>query len=123
MTQPTVIRLEPNGPAESGLQPCQTVVPSMVIDGTVVETAHNYVTSGSGKITAGVWECSAYTERLESYPVDQFCYVLKGSLVLTVDGEEPQTFHEGDAFMIQRGTKGIWHQPGTFREYYVMIEP
>jgi uncharacterized cupin superfamily protein len=123
MTQPTVTRLEADGPADSGLQPCQFVDPSTVIEGTAIETAHNYFTDVTGKITAGVWECSAYTERMEGYAVDEYCYVLKGSLVITVDGEEPQTFTEGDAFMIQRGTKGIWHQPETFRKYYVIIEP
>jgi len=123
MTAPTVTRLEPDGPSETGMQPCQFVDPATVIEGNLSETGHNYFTDVTGRINAGVWECSAYTERIESYPVDEFCYVLKGGVVITVDGEPAQTYKEGDAFMMQRGTKGFWHVPKVFRKYYVIVEP
>ena len=123
MAAPTVTRFDKDGPSNTGLQPVRFVDPATVIEGNLAETGHNYFTDTTGRINAGVWECSSYTERMEGYPVDEYCYVLKGRVVITVDGERAQTYGVGDAFMIQRGTMGFWHVPENFRKYYVVIEP
>jgi uncharacterized cupin superfamily protein len=43
-------------------------------------------------------------ERIASYPADELFVVIDGTVVVTIDGNEPQAFSPGDAFFIERGT-------------------
>jgi hypothetical protein len=41
-------------------------------------------------VKCGLWACDTYTERLPSYPEDELYVVLEGSVVVTVDGSQPE---------------------------------
>jgi uncharacterized cupin superfamily protein len=93
-----------------------------VIAGTPVETGHNYFVDETEKLSAGVWECTAYTAVFDAYPVDEFCHILSGRVIIT-DGEgKAETFLPGDCFVIPRGLKCTWHMPETTRKYYVILD-
>ena len=47
--------------------------------------------------------------------------VLEGEVMLTSDGGQPHTFRKGDSFLLPKGFKGTWHQPGPMLKYYVII--
>ena len=81
-----------------------------------------FFTGGSGQLTAGVWECTPCTTQTGSYPVDEFCYILNGAVVITDDAGQRETFKAGDCFIVPKGTSLTWHMPETTRKYYVIFD-
>jgi hypothetical protein len=69
-----------------------------------VEASFDYYTSSCGQISAGLWTCTAHETTVDEYPVHEFIFLLEGSIILTVDGEE-HVFEAGDAFFIPQGLK------------------
>ncbi len=76
---------------------------------------------GAG-LTAGVWSAEPHVEHIPSYPVDEVCVLLEGTLILRTPDGEPQTFRAGEAFSIARGTECTWDQPEKIRKVYVIRE-
>ena len=122
MAKTTVIRLNNNGPDGAGLPFWGKLENENVIGGDPVETGHNFFTGGSGQLTAGVWECTPCTIQTNSYPVDEFCYILNGIVVITDDAGHSETFKAGDCFVVPKGTSFTWHMPETTRKYYVIFD-
>ncbi len=118
----SVIRLNANGPQETGLVFRGHLENENVIAGNPTEIGHNYFTDSSGQLTAGVWECTPCTSKIDSYPVDEFCIILSGTVVLTDDTGHSETFRPGDGFVIPKGLKCIWHMPEATRKYYVIFD-
>ena len=50
------------------------ITPDMLEAGEASELCHNYYTSPSGVLTAGVWKCTAHTLQFAPYPVDEFMF-------------------------------------------------
>ncbi len=117
-----VIRLNRDGPEAAGLPFWGHLENENVVDGKPTETGHNYFTDATGRLTAGVWECTACTLQIDAYPVDEFCLILSGTVVITDDAGQVETFKPGDAFVIPKGLKCTWHMPETTRKYYVIFD-
>lgn len=122
MTKASVIRLNSEGPEGAGLTFRGHLENEKVIKGRPTEIGHNYFTDRTGQLTAGVWECTPCTTEIDSYPVDEFCYILRGTVVLTDGDGRSETFGSGDSFVIPRGLKCTWHMPETTRKYYVIFD-
>ncbi len=122
MAKTSVIRLNSDGPEGAGLPFWGNLENENVIEGDPVETGHNFFTDGSGQLTAGVWECTPCTTQTDSYPVDEFCYILSGTVVITDDAGHSETFRAGDCFVVPKGLSGTWHMPETTRKYYVIFD-
>ena len=122
MPKPSFIRLNRDGPEGVGLPFWGHLENENVIEGEPTETGFNYFTDASGQLTSGVWECTPCTTQIGSYPVDEFCYILKGCVVLTDGDGHAETFREGDCFVIPKGMECTWHMPETTRKYYVIFD-
>lgn len=122
MTKKSFIRMDSDGPENVGLPFWGHLENENVIEGEPTETGYNYFTDGTGQLTSGVWECTPCTTRIDSYPVDEFCYILKGCVVLTDVDNRTETFRQGDCFVIPKGMECTWHMPETTRKYYVIFD-
>ncbi len=122
MAQASVIRLNSEGPEGEGLQIWGHLENETVIAGEPTETGHKYFTDGTGQLTAGVWECTPCTSQIDSYPVDEFCFILSGEVVLTDASGHAESFKPGDSFVVPKGMKCTWHMPETTRKYYVILD-
>jgi uncharacterized cupin superfamily protein len=122
MTEKSFVRLEKDGPEGAGLPFWGHLENENVIKGEPTETGYNYFTDASGQLTSGVWECTPCTTQIDSYPVDEFCYLLKGCVVLTDGGGRTETFREGDCFVVPKGMECTWRMPETTRKFYVIFE-
>jgi hypothetical protein len=122
MAKLAVTRITRNGPGGKGLEPCQFISPESVIAGKVKEKAHNFFSDASGQLSAGVWECSPCTLRLDGYSVDEYCHILTGRVVLTDEDGKRQSFGPGQSFVVPKGFRGTWHMPTTTRKYYVIFD-
>ena len=95
----------------------------MLISGTPNDRGFEQFVSGDGKVACGVWACDVYKERIPSYPMDELFVVIEGTVELTVDGGEPETFAPGDAFVIRRGTACTFDVQRPFLKYWMTYEP
>ena len=117
-----IIRFDPEGPPGRGLEPMVEITPDMVVEGSASELCHNYYTSPSGLLTAGVWKCTAHTLEFGPYPVDEFMLVLDGSVnIVHADGHE-EIFRAGDAFVIPKGLPCQWKQTESIHKIYVILD-
>lgn len=114
------MKLDPNGAPGTGMEPTAYVDPATVIEGKASEKGHTFFASKDGKFLVGVWECSACKERIDSYPFNEFCQVLKGAVTVTDASGRSETYRTGDSFFMAKGFKGIWHMTETFRKYFVI---
>ena len=122
MAKTSVIRLNSDGPEGTGLPFWGNLENENVIEGDPVETGYNFFTDASGQLTAGVWECTPCTTQTDSYPVDELCYILSGTVVISDDAGHSETFKAGDCFVIPKGSSCTWHMPETTRKYYVIFD-
>jgi len=117
-----IIRFDPEGPSGRGLESICEIASESVEEGTPSELCHNYYTSPSGLLTAGVWKCTAHTLKFGRYPVDEFMLVLDGSVnIVHADGHE-EIFRTGDAFVIPKGLPCQWKQTESIHKYYVILD-
>ena len=75
--------------------------------------------SGNGAFSAGLWEGTAGTVKLDNYPFHEFWRVLEGKITFTNKQGQEQSFVKGDMFVIPKGYTGIARMPGNFRKVYV----
>ena len=123
MTDMSVIRLNREGPEGVGLQFRGHAESENITAGEPTEIGHTYFNDASGQLEAGVWECTAYTSQFDDgYPVDEFAFILSGSVVITDESGRSETFRAGDSYVIPKGLKCTWHMPETMRKYYVILD-
>ena len=122
MTGQSVIRLNRDGPEGAGLPFWGHLENENVIDGEPTEIGHNFFTDATGRLTSGVWEVTPCTTQADAYPVDEFCIILSGTVVITDGAGNAETFKAGDAFVVPKGTPCTWHFPETTRKYYVIFD-
>jgi uncharacterized protein len=90
-------------------------------EGEALSRTSELATLGGG-LSAGVWSADAFVEHVPSYPVDEVCVLIEGSVTLRTPDGAATTFGPGDAFAIARGTECTWEQPGPVRKFYVIRE-
>ena len=117
------IRLLHDGDPETGLGPSHLVDPATFTTENGSETVHKAFTNAQGNVTAGVWECTPCKEEIPRYGVDEICTVLSGSVTVTPEGGEAQTFGPGDSFVMPQDFKGTWHITETLRKFWMIVEP
>lgn len=117
---PLPVRFSPNGPDGWAALPDQPLEHAELLAGLPVGLDHAYFERPDGRLKTGIWRCSAYTERYDSYPADEFMVVLEGEVTLEGEGFK-DTYRKGDAFFVPKGFQGTWHQPGPMLKFYVII--
>jgi len=117
-----IIRFSPDGPPDRGLEPMAEITPDEVVAGSASEIGHNYYTSPSGVLTAGVWKCTAHTLAFGPYPVDEFMLVLDGSVNIVHEDGHEEIFRAGDAFVIPKGLPCQWKQTESIHKFYVILD-
>jgi len=74
------------------------------------------------RFTAGLYKAGAGDFPIDSYPEDEFCYFLSGSVKLTSADGSVVELKAGDAVVIPKGWKGRWTTPG-YSKYYTVYDP
>jgi len=77
--------------------------------------------SADRKFTAGLFKAGPSDWPIESYPEDEFCYFLSGSVRLTSADGSVIELAAGEAVLIPKGWKGRWTTPG-YSKYYVVYD-
>ena len=116
------IRFEPHGPADTGLQAWETIDPNTLTVGEPVQRGHVYFCNETGALTAGVWDCTPMTGKLEPYAVNELMLILEGSVTLIDARGHVETLRAGESFVIPKGMPCIWKQTEYMRKYYVIFD-
>lgn len=113
-------RINPHDPDGTGLEPWEAIDPAELVSGTPVQ--RGYLCDKIGGYIAGVWDCTAQTAPLSAYEVDEFMYLLEGSVIMVMpDGTEVEVkAHE--AFVIPKGLQCQWKQPGYVRKIFMILD-
>jgi uncharacterized cupin superfamily protein len=82
---------------------------------------NNFVGDNPG-LFAGVWSADAQETKIDSYPVDEVCVLLAGTVTLTSADGQVSEFTAGDAFAIRKGTALTWANTPDVRKIYVILD-
>ena len=84
------------------------------------ELSHSFYETKDESILAGVWTCAPSREVIDAYPVNEMMTVLGGSVSITNEAGEIETFTKGDSFFIPKGAKVIWEITETLTKHYMI---
>ncbi|MGI9006599.1 MAG: cupin domain-containing protein [Streptosporangiaceae bacterium] len=82
---------------------------------------NNFTGSDPG-LFAGVWSAAEQETVIESYPVDEVCVVLAGTITLTDSDGQVSVYKPGDSFAIRKGTPLTWANSPDVRKIYVILD-
>jgi uncharacterized cupin superfamily protein len=70
----------------------------------------------------GVWNCTAFVDKMMPYSVDEYMLFLSGDLKMIIpDGEEIK-ITAGDAFVIPKGLMCQWKQDGPVHKIFMILD-
>jgi uncharacterized cupin superfamily protein len=82
----------------------------------------NNFTGAHPGLFAGVWSADGQETVIDSYPVDEVCVVLAGTVTLTTADGQVSVFRQGDSFAIRKGTALTWANSPDVRKIYVILD-
>lgn len=116
-------RVNRDGKDGAGLVPIRHDVSDTAVEGAQAPMAHTAFVDMAGQFTAGVWACNAGTLEIRDLAVNEACYLIEGTVVITDEYGHTETFHAGEGFVLPRGFSGTWHMPVAIRKYNAMHNP
>ncbi|MFX0546445.1 cupin domain-containing protein [Roseovarius sp. S1116L3] len=123
MTQSAIItRFNEHGPEGTGMTEWDPIDPASLVSGEPVQHGHVYYEEEDSGYLSGVWDCTAQTEKMGPYGVDEFMLILEGTLVMAMPDGTEVTIAPGDAFVIPKGFECQWKQPGYLRKFFVILD-
>lgn len=115
-----ILRCEPKGPG--GLEEWEPMDCASLVSGTPVQRGHLYHEIEEQGYMVGTWDCTAFTDQMMPYAVDEFMLFLEGDLTMVLpDGEEIK-IRAGDAFVIPKGFECQWKQTGYVHKIFMILD-
>jgi ethanolamine utilization protein EutQ len=71
---------------------------------------------------SGLYSSQVEKASIESYPMDEFMFFLKGGVTLTSSDGTVTEVNAGDAVHVPKGWKGTWDTKG-YTKFYVVYDP
>jgi uncharacterized protein len=120
-----VVRLNGEGSVNKVFAPWTAVTHASVIEGSPKERSALFfeqMRDDPGNVRIGIWESTAYAEKIVDYDKDEFMVVLEGSCIIVDDDGSEEQFETGDAFFMPKGFTGIWRQTEPMKKYFAMVD-
>ncbi len=123
----TVLKFEPHGPAETGMQEWEAMPKDELLSEVPLQRGHEYLNmsvdgAAGATLTAGVWDCTPFESTMAPYSVDEFMHILEGSVSIIDPEGNVETFSAGENFVIPKGYICSWKQTEYLRKFYVIFE-
>lgn len=122
VTQQPVIKFAANGLANEGLALWAAIPADELESGQPVQHGIEYFSVGRIGLSAGVWDCTAFTGKMAPYPVNEFMIVLEGAVTMIEANGRETTISAGQSFVIPKGLVCQWRQLGYMKKYYVIFD-
>lgn len=78
---------------------------------------------GESASLAGFWEGEPGWVRIDEWPYHEVCVILSGRVAIEDAEGQRREFGDGEAFVVPRGFRGIWHTLAPTRKIFVGIDP
>jgi len=117
MSKPEIIPFDANVP----LVPWDDFPADEIVSGTRKQSGLILFEDKARGLSAGVWEQGANESRWMDYPVNEFMTVLEGEVVI-VEEDREVSIRAGESFIIPKGLRCRWTQPGYVKKVFVIFE-
>ena len=117
MTKPAIIPFD----RSAALEPWEDFPEADIVSGTRKQNGRILFEDKARGLTAGVWEQGANESRWIDYPVNEFMTVLEGEVVI-VEEDRAVSIKAGESFIIPKGLRCRWTQPGHVKKFFVIHE-
>lgn len=107
---------------ETARYPAAAVAPDGSGFGGAYATREQYL-AGAGAFRVAMWESGPGVLVTDSYPNEEYCRVLEGTLTITNADGSTADFGAGDSFVIPKGWSGRWHMKTRFKKQFVAYSP
>ena len=87
-----IILIDPNGP--NGLQQWEQMDYKNLVSGTPVQRGHLYHEIQEQGYMVGVWDCTAFTDQMMPYSVDEYMLLLAGDVAMEAKRLCPQNLYD-----------------------------
>lgn len=114
-------RINFHDPDGTGLDPWDEMNPETLISGTPTQRGYLCDEIAQAGYIAGVWDCTAFTAPPAPYDVDEFMYLLDGTVIMVMPDGSEITVNAGEAFVIPKGLQCQWKQPGYVRKIFMIL--
>ena len=112
-----ITRVTTAGP-EGGMKPCTLIDPADVIsEAKPQETLGIFEETKGVNNEIGIWTCTACKEDVKSFPVNEFCILGGGEIILTDREGNQEHIKTGDAFIMRQGFSGTYEVRGNLIKY------
>lgn len=115
MTKPSIIPFD----RHVALIPWDDLPEDEIIAGTRKQNGLILFEDKARGLSAGVWEQGANESRWMDYSVNEFMLVLEGEVVI-VEEDRSVSVKAGQAFVIPKGLRCRWTQPGHVKKFFVI---
>ena len=116
----TVIRFDVNGP--NGLEEWEQMNYDNLVSGKPVQRGHLYHEIPEQGYMVGVWDCTAFTDQMMPYTVDEYMFLLDGKITMVMPDGTEILIKAGDAFVIPKGFECQWKQTNYVRKIFMIFD-
>ena len=123
MTNSTgIVRVSHSDRSGTGLEEWEAMDPASLVSGTPVQRGWFADENSETGYMAGVWDCTAFVAPAGPYEVDEFMFLLEGSVTMVMPDGTEVTVDAGQAFVIPKGLQCQWKQPGYVRKIFMIVD-
>ena len=94
---------------------------SEIASGSRAQRGHAWFEDKALGLSAGIWEAEANISHWMNYPVTEFMLVLEGEVVIVEETGETR-IGSGESFIIPKGLRCRWTQPGKVKKFFVILD-
>ena len=120
MADRSFTKLNPSGPAETGLIRRPPYPREGLKTEPPIHSSYLYVNDEDLGIKVGVWECTPHTSTMRPFPVNEFMILLEGSVTMLEQDGRTTTVRAGEAFVVPKGVVCQWKQFEPVRKYFAI---
>lgn len=96
--------------------------PEDLVSGNPVQSGLLNDEDESTDFSVGVWECTAFVDKPGPYPVDEFMFLLEGTVEMVMPDGTQITVPPGEAFIIPKGLDCQWKMPDTVLKIFMILD-
>ena len=115
-----ILRFEPSGP--NGLDEWEKMDYDSLVFGQPLQKGYIYHEIPEQGYMVGVWACTAFTDQMMPYSVDEYMLFLEGELTMLLPNGDGIEIKAGDAFIIPKGFECQWQQNSSVRKFFMILD-
>ena len=115
-----ILRFEPNGP--NGLDAWEQMDYDSLVLGKPLQHGYIYHEIQEQGYMVGVWNCTAFTDQMMPYSVDEYMLFLEGEVTMLLPNGNGIEIKPGDAFIIPKGFECQWQQNSFVRKVFMILD-